>query len=124
MTNKELKKELIACINNANIEYYNSAYKNKIQLDEYLSVKKFVQIRGLYNFIVKHKELSSSDICELIYTSGVTFEFLSKVISLQEDMIDEMREHGLAYVCLAYRNNQALEQKRKQIAKREQTLGM
>ena len=53
-----------------------------------------------------------------------TFEFLSKVISLQEDMIDEMRDHGLAYACLAYRNNQVLEQKRKQIAKREQALGM
>ena len=124
MNNKELKKELIASINNVNIEYYNSAYKNKIQLDKYLSVKKFVQIRGLYNFIIKHKELDSSDVAELIYTGGVTFEFLSKVISLQEDMIDEMRDHGLAYACLAYHNNQVLEQKRNKIAKREQTLGM
>ena len=102
MTNKQFRKELKESIANVKKgDYLRSIYSNKIWIDKFFTENDYIQIKGLYDFITK----------------------LNKFISSKEDMIDEMREHGLKYACLACRNSNVLEYNRKVVEQREQALG-
>lgn len=124
MTNKQFRKELKESIANVKKgDYPRSIYSNKIWIDKFFTENDYIQIKGLYDFITKFNETPSHRIEELIIENGEIFTFLNKFISSKEDMIDEMREHGLKYACLACRNSNVLEYNRKVVEQREQALG-
>lgn len=106
MTNGEFKQELKQEIIKSESEIKsNFSSKNVLQtsgIGEFLTDKNFANIQGLYQFAIKHKELQGSQIEALVKQNANTFKFLNQFVNSIEDVVDEMRVHGMMYCAVVY----------------------
>lgn len=72
------------------------------QFNKSLTIKNFANINGLYEFAKKHKELRGDQIEELVKQNASTFKFLNQFVNSMEDVVDDMRVHGMMYCVIVY----------------------
>ena len=117
MTNKQLVKELKDSIRNARLTYrVTDAWGDRISFNKYITRKNYINIEGLYNFVIAHKELSNRDIWKLIKENKETFKFLDELSGLIPDVADELRLHGVMRVAERYRSICAICRQRSRVA--------
>ena len=90
----------------------------KIYGEDDTNKKIYYNIRGLFYFALKHKELSSEIIEELIRANKNTFKIINHFISSYDNAIDELRVHGSRDMIIGYlrnlRTNKKIEEKTKE----------
>ena len=90
----------------------------KICGDDETNKKIYSNIRGLFYFALKHKELSSDNIEGLIRTNKSTFKILNHFISSYDNAVEELRFHGSRDMIIDYlrnlRTNKKIEEKTKE----------
>lgn len=122
LRNKYLRHNLRQCVQLAkNMGINTSKYPKLVSIDEYFTEKELIQLKALYLFSRHYKNMSGAEIEEFIRANENKI-LVSKFISLYPGMIDEMRDHGLTYVCLAYRNNRVIQLEAQKLLDREQML--
>jgi len=109
MIKEQLVKELKQDISDTKYAMRTTdLFGDKIQFDQFLSRKNYLNIRGLHYFSLKHKELQGWQIEDLIKQNKDEFKFLNDFVCTIDDVIDEMRVHGALYGVMAYQYKQAI----------------
>ncbi len=123
MTNKEFKEELKERIKKAELSIRSVPITQKKGIliittklnTEYMSIKNYANIRGLYAFIINHPELKTQQIETLLKANANTFKFLDHTLRVVDDMINDLRDHGSYYVELRYNKEMEYNKKVKKI---------
>ena len=125
MNNKQFKEELKERIRKAELAITSAPSTQKKGLlvittklnTQYMSIKNYANIRGLYAFITNHPELKSQEVENLLKNNVTTFKFLNHTLTIMEDMVEDLRDHGSYYVELRYHKKMELNEKIKNTTK-------
>ena len=71
--------------------------------DKYLSEKNYINLKGLYNFATRNKNLTSNQIEEFIKANESTFKFLNKYVTIVPDAIRGLRVYGYDHMAIMYK---------------------
>lgn len=117
MTNKQFVIELKGEIRSAYFTYRTvDTWGERLVFNKDITRKNYINIEGLYNFVIAHKELSNRDIWKLIKENKETFKFLDELSGLIPDVADELRLHGVMRVAERYRSICAICRQRSRVA--------
>lgn len=100
----ELVQSLKRCINEAKKQVFGERVEivEKICQDDFTCKKIYANIRGLFYFALRHKELKGEEIEAFVRENANTFKILHNFIQYHSNAVNELRVLGTKDMTIGY----------------------